>query len=136
MRIRSTTANLKIVGDCFPFKYQQRRDLDLVINPRMEELEDEDKDLIANVASIAEEPRHPSVLSCEGVEDLLEKATREHNQELRCIFVFVGRESSAASDHLKRRIQRSKGTGRALLKSKQKVHKSIARNSIAETSSE
>jgi hypothetical protein len=133
MRIRSTTANLKIVGDCFPFKYQQRRDLDLGINPRMVELEDKDKDLIANVGSIAEEPRHPSALSCEGVQDLLDKATREQNQQLRRIFVFVGRENSAAGDHLKRRTQKSKGTGRALLNSKQKVHASIARNSTAET---
>jgi hypothetical protein len=58
MRIRSTTANLRIVGDFFPFKYQQKRDLDLslaFINPRVEELEDDDQNLIANVGSVADE---------------------------------------------------------------------------------
>ena len=52
------TANLRIVGDCFPFKYQQKRDLDLslaFINPRVEELEDDDQNLIANVGSVADE---------------------------------------------------------------------------------
>ena len=64
MRIRSTTANLRIVGDCFPFKYQQKRDLDLDINPRVDELEDDDENLIANVGSAAEEAERPSALSC------------------------------------------------------------------------
>jgi hypothetical protein len=60
MRIRSTTANLKIVGDCFPFKYQQSRDLDLVIGPRIEEIEEDDEGLIANVGSVTEEPKGAS----------------------------------------------------------------------------
>jgi hypothetical protein len=136
MRIRSTTANLRIFGDCFPFKYQQKRDLHLVINPRVEELEDDDENLIVNVGSVAEEPERPSSLSCGGVEDLVDEATHEHNLELRRIFAFVGRENTEAGEHLKRRIAKSKGKGRVLLKSKQKVHESIARNSTAEKKSE
>ena len=121
MKIRSTTANLRIVGNCFPFKYQQKRDLDLGIDPRVEELEDDDEDLIVNVGSVAEELERPSALSCRGVEDLLDKATQEHDEELRSIFAFVGRENTEAGEHLKRRIVKSKGKGRALLKSKRKV---------------
>jgi uncharacterized small protein (DUF1192 family) len=131
MRIRSTTANLKIVGDCFPFKYQQRRDLDLVIAPRIEEVEDDDEGLIANTGSVAEEPKSASALSYEGVEDLANEAARGHDQELKRIFAFVGRENAEAGENLKKRIARSKGQGRALLKSKKKVHESIARNSTA-----
>jgi hypothetical protein len=132
MRIRSTTVNLRIVGDCFPFKYQQKRDLDLVINPRVEELEDFDENLIGNVGSEAEEQERPSALSCGGVEDLVDETTHEHDQELRRIFAFVGRENTGAGEHLKRRIAKSKGKGRSLLKSKRKVHESLARNSTAE----
>ena len=132
MRIRSTTANLKIVGDCFPFKYQQRRDLDLVIGPRIEEIEEDDEGLIANVGSVTEEPKGASALSNEGVEDLASEATREYNLELNRIFAFVGRENAEASKNLRQRIVKSKGQGRALLKSKKKVHDSIARNSVAE----
>jgi hypothetical protein len=132
IRIRSTTTNLRIVGDCFPFKYQQKRDLDLVINPLVEELEDDDENLVANVGSVAEEPECPSALSCGGVEDLVDEATHQHDQELRRIFAFVGRENTEAGEHLKRRIAKSKGKGRALLKSKRKLHESIARNSTAE----
>jgi hypothetical protein len=131
MRIRSTTANLRIVGDCFPFKYQQRRDLDLVINPQVEELEDDDVDLIANVGSVDEEQEHHSALSCRGVEDLFEEASQEHVRELKRLFVFVGSENAEAKANLERRVQRSKGKGRALLKSKQKVHNALARNSVA-----
>ena len=132
MRIRSTTANLKIVGDCFPFKYQQRRDLDLVIGPRIEEVEEDDEGLIANVGLVTEEPKGASALSNEGVEDLASEATREYNLELNRIFAFVGRENAEASKNLRQRIVKSKGQGRALLKSKKKVHDSIARNSVAE----
>jgi len=131
MRIRSTTANLKIVGDCFPFKYQQWRDLDLVIEPRIEEVEDDDEGLIANTGSVAEKPKSPSALSYEGVEDLANEAAREHDQKLKRMFVIVGRENAEAGENLKKRIARSKGQGRALLKSKKKVHESIARNSTA-----
>ena len=112
MRIRSTTANLRIVGDCFPFKYQQKRDLDLDINPRVDELEDDDENLIANVGSVAEEPERPSALSCGGVEDLVDEATHEQDQELRHISAFVGRENTEAGEHSKRRIVKSKGKGR------------------------
>jgi len=45
--------------------------------------------------------------------------------------VFVGSENAEAKANLERRIQRSKGKGRALLKSKQKVHNALARNSVA-----
>ena len=121
MRIRSTTANLKIFGDCFPFKYQQRRDLDLVIEPRIEEVEDDDEGLIANTESVAEKPKSASALSYEGVEDLANEAAREHDQELKRIFAFVGRENAKAGENLKKRLARSKGQGRALLKSKKKV---------------
>jgi len=112
MKIRSTTANLRIVGDCFPFKDQQKRDLDLVINPRVEELEDDDENMIANVGSVAEEPERPSALSCGGVEDLVDEATHEHDPELRRVFVFVGRENTEAGEHSKGRIVKSKGKGR------------------------
>jgi hypothetical protein len=131
MRIRLTTANLKIVGDCFPFKYQPRRDLDLVIEPRIEEVEDDDEGLIANTGSVAEKPKSASGLSYEGVEDLANEAAREHDQELKRIFAFVGRENVEAGENLKKRIARSKGQGRALLKSKKKMNESIARNSTA-----
>ena len=133
MRIRSTTANLRIVGDCFPFKYQQRRDLDLVISPQVEELEDDDVDLIANVGSVDEERGHCSALSCRGVENLLDEASQEYVRELQRIFVFVGSENKEAQVSLKRRVLKSKEKGRALLKSKQRVHNAIARNSVAES---
>jgi hypothetical protein len=74
----------------------------------VEELEDDGENLIANVGSVAEKPERPS------------------------IFAFVGRENTEAGEHLKRRIAKSKGKGRPLLKSKRKVHESIARNSTAE----
>jgi len=106
MRIRSTTANLKIVGDCFPFKYQQRRDLDLVIGPRIEEIEEDDEGLIANVGSVTEEPKGASALSNEGVEDLASEATREYNLELNRIFAFVGRENAEASKNLRQSPRR------------------------------
>ncbi len=104
MRIGSTTANLRIVGDCFPFKHQQRRDLDLVISPQVEELEDDDVDLIANAGSVGEEREHYSALSCKGVEDLLDEASQEYVRELQRISVFVGRESKEAQVSLKRRV--------------------------------
>ncbi len=99
----------------------------------MEELEDDDVDLIANVGSAAEELEHHTALTCKGLEDLLDEATREHDRELRRrFFVFVGRENAEASEHLKRKIEKSKGKRRALLKSEQKVHNALARNSVAE----
>ena len=80
---------------------------------------------------MAEKPKSASALSYEGVEDLANEAAREHDQELKRIFAFVGRENAEAGENLKKRIARSKGQGRALLKSKKKVHERIARNSIA-----
>jgi hypothetical protein len=55
-----------------------------------------------------------------------------HNLELKRIFAFVGRENAEAGKNLRQRIVKSKGQGRALLKSKKKVHDSIARNLVAE----
>ena len=55
-----------------------------------------------------------------------------HNLELKRIFAFVGRENVEAGKNLRQRIVKSKGQGRALLKSKKKVHDSIARNLVAE----
>ena len=104
MRIRSTTANLRIVGDCFPFKYQQKRDLDLDINPRVDELEDDDENLIANVGSAAEEAERPSALSCGGVDDLVDEATHAHDQELRRIFAFVRRSRNGHTMTVTKRV--------------------------------
>jgi hypothetical protein len=80
---------------------------------------------------VAEKPKRASALSYEGVEDLANEAAHEHDQELKRIFAFVGRENAEAGENLKKRIARSKGQGRAPLKSKKKVHASIARNSTA-----
>jgi hypothetical protein len=80
---------------------------------------------------VAEKPKGASALSSEGVEELANEALREHDQELKRIFAFVGRENAEAGENLKKRIAKSKGQGRALLKSKKKVHDSIARNSTA-----
>ncbi len=91
-------------GDCFPFKYQQRRDLDLVIEPRIEEVEDDDEGLIANTGSVAEKPKSPSALSYEGVEDLANEAAREHDQKLKRMFAIVGRENAEAGENLKKRL--------------------------------
>ncbi len=67
------------------------------------------------------------------MEDLFDEASQEHVRELKGLFVFVGSENAGAKANLERRIQLSKGKGRAILKSKQKVHNALARNSVAES---
>ena len=131
MRIRSTTANLRIVGDCFPFKYQQKRDINLIVEPQEEEPEDEEDDLIANVGTVAE-GQNQSALSCAGMEQLMSDAACEQEQELQRIFVFVGKESTEAGERLKKRVEKGRSKSRALLKPKRKVHESIARNPVGE----
>ena len=131
MRIRSTTANLRIVGDCFPFKYQQKRDMNLVIEPRDEDTEEEEDHLIANVGA-EDGTQHMSALSSMGVEQLWSEAEHEQEQDMKRVFVFVGKESSESGDRLKKRIEKSRGKGRALLKSNRKVHETIARNPVGE----
>jgi hypothetical protein len=59
---------------------------------------------------VAEEPKSASALSYEGVEDLANEAARGHDQELKRIFAFVGRENAEAGENLKKRIARSKRT--------------------------
>ena len=130
--IFATSGNLRVVGDCFPFKYQQGRDIQMKTDA--DDSDEEEVVMTAGTES-GEHNEETDMLTCAGFEAQVQEAYIEYRKQNDRHFVFVGKENGAkAANSFQRRQQDSKGEVPhkiPMAKAKQKVHKVIAKNRAA-----
>ena len=96
----ATTSNLTVVGDCFPFRYQRARDIDLKTLPD----EDDDDDNEFNASANLLLPTGPEGrecngdgVSCEGFESLWNVACQEQQLDRQSQLAFAAKVDAEAS---------------------------------------